>query len=330
MGAGALGEVVIQKTLQGTAKIISGNSFVLTVRKTDYSVTVADSTRVVDRVWHKINLSDIRNGDKVRVFGKIDGTAISAQIVRDISLPAHAAAVPNIHATSTATTTVHAPRIRYKDGTSTNWSGYAAETNLTSPQNNAVSDVKGSWVVPQVTCGSTNTYSAAWLGIDGYSDNTVEQIGTEQDCANGTPSYYAWYEMYPKPSFKVNLPVKAGDTIAAEVKYVGGNKFQLTLTDATTGKNFTTTQNTSNAHRQSAEWIMEAPWSGSVLPLANFGTVGFSNSQATINSHIGTISDSSWKNDQITMVNSAGSPKATPSSLSPDGSSFTISWNGSN
>lgn len=223
----------------------------------------------------------------------------------------------------------HAPRIRYKDGTSTNWSGYAVETNLTNPQNNAVSDVKGSWVIPTVTCGSTNTYSSAWVGIDGYADNSVEQTGTEQDCLNGSPSYYAWYEMYPKPSYRLNLAVKAGDNVSAEVRYLNNNTFQLILNNLTTGKSVSFTQK-AKAQRQSAEWVMEAPWSGGVLPLSNFGAIQFSGAQATLNGHIGTISDSAWKNDQIDMVNSTGGLKATTSALSSGGSSFSVNWVSSN
>lgn len=312
------------KTLQGTVKTVSTDSLVLTVRSADYTVTAASTTRIVNRVWRKIALSDIQVGDKVRVFGKVSSTTVSAQIIRDISLPA-----VGPEATTTATTTVtHAPRIRYKDGTSTNWSGYAIETNLANPQSGAVSDVKGSWVVPSVSCGNTNTYSASWVGIDGDTSKTVEQTGTEQDCINGSPSYYAWFEMYPKPSFSVNLSINPGDTINAEVKYVGGKKYQLTLTDTTTGT-FTTTQS-ANAQRQSAEWIMEAPSSGGILPLANFGTIPFSNASATLNGHSGTISNVAWQNDQITMVNSSGTVKAMPSALSSDGSGFTVAWKSSN
>lgn len=223
------------------------------------------------------------------------------------------------------TAQTHAPRIRLKNSTSLNWAGYAVETNLTNPQNNAVTDVKGSWVVPNLTCGPTNTYSASWVGIDGYSDNSVEQTGTEQDCISGQPRYSAWYEMYPKPSFRVNLPIKAGDTISAEVQYIG-NKFTLTLTNLTTGKTFTTTQK-SNAQRQSAEWITEAPWSGSTLPLANFGTMNFNGAQATLNGRQGAIIDSNWQFDAITMTTSSGTVKAAPSALSPDGRSFGITWN---
>src|SRR5438034_649359 len=75
--------------------------------------------------------------------------------------------------------------------TSTNWSGYGAETNLSTPQINAVSDVRGSWVVPSVT-GTSTAYSSFWVGIDGYSSSTVEQIGTDSDLSGSTPVYYAW------------------------------------------------------------------------------------------------------------------------------------------
>jgi hypothetical protein len=219
-----------------------------------------------------------------------------------------------------------APRIKVKNGTSTNWSGYAIETNLVNPASNAVGDVKGTWTVPTLICTSLNTYSSAWVGIDGYSDNTVEQTGTEHDCVNGQPQFSAWYEMYPKMSKRVNLTIRAGDTISAEVKYTTKNQFQLTLMNQTTGQLFVTVQK-ANAQRQSAEWVMEAPWSGGVLPLTNFGTITFTNSQATINGHTGTVSDAAWQKDSINMVTSSGGAKATTSALSADGSSFSVTWN---
>ncbi|MHB8660443.1 MAG: hypothetical protein ACYC75_00670 [Minisyncoccota bacterium] len=45
---------------------------------------------------------------------------------------------------------------------------------------------------------------------------------------------------------------------------------------------------------------------------------------------MGTISDAAWRNALITRVNSSGAPKATSSSLSPDGSNFNVVWNSSN
>jgi len=230
-----------------------------------------------------------------------------------------------VTATLPAVQLFHGPRAPLKEGTSTNWAGYAVETSLSSPQSQAVSDVRGQWVVPTVSPSAGNTYSSVWVGIDGYSDSTVEQIGTEQDYINGQPRYYAWYEMYPKPSRLIRYPVAPGDIMSAEVNYIGKNQFVLTLIDQTAGWTFSITQK-ANAQRQSAEWIIEAPWSGGVLPLANFGTLSFDNTTATLNGHTGSVSDTTWHNDSITMTTSSGTVKARPSALSPDGSSFSVKW----
>src|SRR5262249_4255909 len=160
--------------------------------------------------------------------------------------------------------------------TSTNWSGFAV--NATA---GAVSHVHGSWNVPKVS--HTNSgYSSFWVGIDGFSSNTVEQIGTDSDYVGGLEHYYAWYEMYPagsKTITKDNLgnafTVTPGDTINADVSY-SNSAFDLTITNASTNQTFSTTQTSSSASRSSAEWIAEAPSAGTILPLANFGTVNFS------------------------------------------------------
>lgn len=239
-------------------------------------------------------------------------------------------ALANFPTTSAALS--QAPRVPgpIKHSTSTNWSGYAVETNLTSPQSDVVTDVKGSWVVPTVTCSSTAAYSSAWVGIDGYSSNSVEQTGTDSDCSNGKGVYYAWYEMYPKASKTLSLAINAGDTINAEVLYNGSSSFTLLLTDATTGGSFSITLSSHKAARSSAEWIMEAPYSGGILPLANFGTAQFTNSFATLNGHTGTISDAAWQNDPISMVNSSGGTKDTVSNLGNKGTSFSVTWVSSN
>lgn len=223
---------------------------------------------------------------------------------------------------------MHVPSLHLRNGKSTNWSGYAVETSLSSPASSAVSDVKGVWVVPSVSGAVTpNAYSSFWIGIDGYSSNSVEQIGTSSDTSSGVPQYYAWYEMYPKYPVNLKMKITPGDKMSAEVKYLGSNKFQLTITDVTTGATYSTTQRSSSAKRSSAEWIAEAPSSMSgVLPLADFGTVQFSNSQAILNGHTGTINDAAWQYDAITMVTSSGTTKALTSALSTDGTSFSVTW----
>ncbi len=106
-----------------------------------------------------------------------------------------ATTTPTPTSTTTTTTTLAA---NPDASSSTNWSGYAAATSLDDPQSGSVTAVSGSWIVPTVTATSSRgtTYSSVWVGIDGYSNSTVEQIGTEQDVVNGTPEYSVWWEMY--------------------------------------------------------------------------------------------------------------------------------------
>ncbi len=213
---------------------------------------------------------------------------------------------------------------------STNWAGFAVTSS-----NGAVSDVKGSWIVPKIQgkCPSGYQYSSFWVGIDGYNSNSVEQIGTDSDCQSGSPVYYAWFEFYPNPSHYIStLTIKAGNIITAEVKWASP-KFTVTLKDLNTSQSFSKTSKTTHS-RSSAEWIAEAPSSsGGILPLANFGTVQFGNDTtgvsatgyATISGTTGAIG--SFSSIQITMVNNAGTAnKATPSALTPDGTSFNVTW----
>jgi hypothetical protein len=188
--------------------------------------------------------------------------------------------------------------------TSSNWSGYAAQTNLNNPQSGAVTAVGGNWTVPAVSGPSRGvTYSSVWVGIDGYSSNSVEQLGTEEDWVNGAPQYSAWYEIYPNYPVTINMAVSPGDKITASVNYEGSGQFLLSMTDLTTGQSFSTTQVYAQAQRSSAEWIVEAPSSNSgVLPLASFGTVSFSNCTATINGVTGPIDNSTWQPASINMA----------------------------
>ncbi|MCL5068951.1 MAG: G1 family endopeptidase [Thaumarchaeota archaeon] len=220
------------------------------------------------------------------------------------------------------------PMIRAGTATSTNWAGYA----VTSPAG-SVTDAKGSWTVPTLSCGSSTTYVALWVGIDGYSDSTVEQTGILGQCSNGVASYSAWYEFYPNPSFTISgFTVKPGDIVSADVSYSG--RFTVTLTDGS--QSFATSKNVHSAQRSSAEWIAEAPSSGgSILALANFGTSYFGSdytavpntNYATINGVTGTIASFGSSVQEITMVSSSTNPSsAQPSALSSDGTSFSVAY----
>jgi Peptidase A4 family len=208
---------------------------------------------------------------------------------------------------------------------STNWSGYAAYQSSTT-----FTDVKANWTQPSVTCPKHGTqYASFWVGLDGYNSNSVEQIGTDSDCSRGSGRYYAWFEMYPAAPVNLAMAVHAGDTISVAAS-APGSTFTLTASNLTTGATFTTQQTSSSAARTSVEWVAEAPSSCfitcSVLPLANFGTVNFQGSYTTGNGHTGSISDTGWTDDSITMVTSSGTIKASPSALSPDGTTFSDTW----
>jgi hypothetical protein len=242
-----------------------------------------------------------------------------------------------------------------------NWSGYAI-----AGAKGSVTDVKGSWVVPQVTCGGTpNGYSSFWVGIDGWNSNTVEQIGTDSDCVNllgtktNTPTYYAWFEFYPQGSYLIGNYNRSGvcisdcvfpgDYISAEVTAGGsspkgargGPSFTVTITDKTQNWTFTTTSSVPAAQQSSAEWIAETPYgcktASGYCPLSDFGIAyygyektGVSNTAfATVNGVTQALGKFGSSVQEAVMVNY---PSGTTTMAQPSGldtlteTSFDIAW----
>lgn len=215
------------------------------------------------------------------------------------------------------------------------WSGYSSLTNLDDPKNYSVEEVSGSWIVPTLSATLQNTYSVAWVGIDGFfsSSQTVEQIGTAHNWIDGSSEYYAWFEMYPQASYTINdFPVNPGDQISAKVKYVGHNVFQLYICNDTQEVLCVVPQSLTVqplAVRTSASWIVEAPTdenTETILPLANFGTIFFNHCKAVIRDRKGTISDKHWQYSPITMVTEFETTKAYPSDLEDRGRAFNVTW----
>jgi hypothetical protein len=213
---------------------------------------------------------------------------------------------------------------------SNNWAGYVAANNLTSPTNNTVSAVSGSWIVPNVVAEDNPTYSAIWVGIDGYSNSTVEQIGTAHDYVGGRIQHYAWFEMHPGSSYNITgFPVHPGDVISASVVYSGSGIFTMQILNDTQKVSYTvpisyTTSLT--AQRSCAEWIIEAPYMNTILPLSNFGTTYMWGCFATINNVTAPIKNNSWQNNSLLMITNNNTPKATSSALLPDNGSFFTVW----
>jgi hypothetical protein len=164
------------------------------------------------------------------------------------------------------------------------------------------------------------------------------------DCtASGRAVSSAWYELVPSASHAVKVSVNAGDRVRAAVT-VDGGEVTVTLTDLTRHKSFTKRLHPATVDTTSAEWILEAPsvctssWNCRTLPLADFGSAGFTAAAATATTgHRGTIEDRRWTTTRIslaatgrTFVSDPSAPAATadPSALSSRGSAFTVTYRG--
>jgi Peptidase A4 family len=217
---------------------------------------------------------------------------------------------------------------------SLNWAGYAVTGT-------PISVVSGSWVVPTTTCPkNANQLDSTWIGIDGFasSDPNVEQVGTDSDCAKtkrahrGTPTYYAWYEMYPAGAVllpQATYPVAPGEVISGSVTVSGPNNYTLVITNGIWRKTLPNLTSTGSPQNSSAEWITEAPTnckaSGSctVVQLADFGLLSFTNSLANGQ----TISSPTFTSTRIDMSNKSGKKlRAKTSALGPAGTAFTVTW----
>jgi hypothetical protein len=215
------------------------------------------------------------------------------------------------------------------------WAGYAVTgTDFTY--------VQGSWTVTAVDCTKTpSTDSSEWVGIDGWSSSTVEQIGTDADCNGETPFYWVWYEFYPLGSVVINdVSIAAGDKFSASVTYEGNNEYLVALRNETKGQGFSKEVEFNGAFgsgvppRNSAEWIEEMDGN----ELSDFGVdpfgahyTGISTgvNEATDSSISGTITDfGSAVQESISTKNGSSKSKdtAVPSTLASDGASFKVTW----
>ena len=253
-------------------------------------------------------------------------------------------------ATAVAATIALAPSasaatVDSQEATSANWSGYVAGGS-SSGSTQQFSSVSGSWVQPTVDCSSGDGDAAFWVGIGGTSqtNNALEQVGTEANCTNGSAQHFAWYELVPAAPVRLDVSISPGDHVSAKVD-VNGTAVTVSLSDQTSGQSATKTLQMQNPDTSSAEWIAEAPsscdGSGSCTPLtlANFGTANFTGASATANGHTGPIDDSTWGSQAVqlsggaqgyaggqSLAASGSSASAVPTSLSTDGSSFSVAW----
>jgi Peptidase A4 family len=192
------------------------------------------------------------------------------------------------------------------------WAGYAVTGR------DPYTKVTGSWTVPTMNCSHGRGDASPWVGIDGWSNDTVEQIGIDLDCYNGTGSYHPWVEMYPGPSDYFHETVHAGDTLTAAVS-VSGRTWTLTESDTTAG--WTRTFHRTPNHvlqRASAEAIVEDVGTGGAPPVPDFSKVTFDG--ITVD---GTPLASAGTAHKTTLERGS-TPLSQESSLS--GGDFSITW----
>jgi peptidase A4-like protein len=163
---------------------------------------------------------------------------------------------------------------------STEWSGYAVTTWQPYSSASAI------WQVPEATYDGGKTpygyeYVSNWVGIGGYGDATLIQLGSYSYVStSGVAGYSAWFELYPAVSQTIPHAVRHGDIISASLQCTAActpssvQTWKLTMTDETAGWTWTQSFQYQSSMR-SAEWIAEAPWENGVLPLADYGQATF-------------------------------------------------------
>jgi hypothetical protein len=206
------------------------------------------------------------------------------------------------------------------------WSGYVVNLDIEN-RSEGVQSVSASWVVPQISVSENDTFSSVWVGVGGYGESSLIQAGTEQHCTNGRLEYFAWYELLPYTITRIHtLDIQPGDKITTSIILVDESKntWVITVTDETTGDEFRKTV-TYNSSMKSAEWIIERPTvNNTISTLANFGEATVTNCTTTINGVSGSIDNFTFT--PVIMVDSNDSALVSTSSLSGDGSSFTVTY----
>ena len=187
------------------------------------------------------------------------------------------------------TAVYHGPRVAsarpatFNGITSSNWSGYAADTGAKTWSNASFSTVAADFVVPAAiarTCDSAWEYSSAWVGLDGYASNDVLQAGVEADatCGSGlAQDYYTpWYEWYPLASVRItNLTAAAGQSfyihVWATTPTAGHAYIQNLSLNQSVSLDFSAPPGTT-LRGESAEWILESPSvNGTLATLPTYG-----------------------------------------------------------
>ncbi len=205
-----------------------------------------------------------------------------------------------------------------------NWSGYAA-----TGARGSFTKVSGSWTVSRLRrCSGEHQTATEWVGLDGFSDSTVEQAGTISMCFRGRAVYYDWYEMFPANPVTVTVhQVAPGDKISASVTRIRA-AYRLVVIDAThRADSFSVRTRCRTCLNESAEWINERDLfaSSGYSPLSNYGTWKLTGGAATQSGRPLSIGALPHVNN-ITMIDATDSYNLATASALLRRNSFTTTW----
>jgi Peptidase A4 family len=195
------------------------------------------------------------------------------------------------------------------------WSGYVAHTEST----NQFRYVQAEWTVPTLSAES-KSWILCWVGLDGYYNQQVEQIGTAHETINGHQTDLAWVEFYPEPLRPVPLDLKAGDHMLAAMMCFDGVTFYYYIENLSRQNAYWSGHRPCPADLSSAEWIME----GFSLPmLPSWGKMDFTACWAVCGDHLGGIaSEPWWTADGFSDI--TGPRQPIVSAVDPTGTAFSI------
>lgn len=196
-----------------------------------------------------------------------------------------------------------------KTANTTNWLGHVWAGAGQNTQ--TYTGVIGTWTIPTVSVPPEaqgiegGWHSSSWVGIDGmFTSNDVLQGGVDQRiAANGTASYFAWYEWFvpdsepglPHYIFETaipNFPVAPGDSITCYCYYNAHVSGNIIMMNHTNKSYFNITlappapanmPSPATFNGSSVEWIMEAPDGGeNTSSLPRFTPVSFTDCLACV------------------------------------------------
>ncbi|HEV2316077.1 MAG TPA: G1 family glutamic endopeptidase [Thermoplasmata archaeon] len=305
---------------------------------------------------HRSPVGRPRGPSYVVLFGVVVALAAPAfaGLLATPSMP-HPPAFPQLPAGNTAAFSFAAHTRPSATGVhSQNWGGFVAVPATSGKVDEAYAE----WHVAPITCPAslTNpTYHLTWVGIDGWTTNTVEQAGTFDYCsgAGATPLYYSWWEFFPYNAIQLMGNVSAGDLVQSYVLYnptvchgTHCGVYTLDFADLSSGYNFSIVGNPStcaispftgstacqSGNDTSAECISEAVYfSSGYAPISKYTNLSFANCIASIGGSLRGIGAFTTLLKVTTIGSVTGGVIQSPGILTAGywkKSDFAVTWKG--